>query len=164
MDLSKQFDTCLALSNLDPAIDAERIEEVIDGKSRIERFYALRDVESLPLKEGMQPVTFTLRPLGARELNALLSSTNPVDVPPSELWTVVQRCLVAVKNDADFALTEDDFQVIDAARGTKMLKSDAMDRLAAQYGLNGVRELGRAVVQRAAPPARVLAPFASPRG
>ncbi len=165
MDISKPFDTCLLLHTVpDPAIDLDKLSEKIGDKTRGEMFVATRDASVLAFRDGVKPVLFTLRPISAQELNALVSETNPEITPPSELWVIVQRCLVSIANDEEFALTVDDFAVTDPARGTKVLKSDAMARLAARYGLNGVRELGRAVVQRAAPPARVLAPFASPRG
>lgn len=165
MDLSKQFDTVLFLySSPDPAVDVDRLGEKLGERTRVESFFALREAESLPFKDGVQPVRFTLRPIGAQEINALVTITDPEKTDPAELWTVVQRCLIAVKGDPSFALNDEDFAVIDAARGTKMLKAEAMARLAAQYGINGVRELGRAVIQRATPPARALAPFALPRG
>jgi hypothetical protein len=165
VDLSKPFDTALVLTSIDPAIDIERFEEKLSPTlTRIQSFVALRDASVLPIREGMQPVLFSLRPVSARELNSLVSDLNSDETPPSELWALVQRCLIAVKDDPEFSLKPEDFVVVDALRGTQQLSPAAMDRVARQYGLNAVREIGRALIVRAAPSSRALAPFLSPLG
>ncbi len=167
MDLSKPFSTCLLLTSIDPAVDMSRIDEPIAPGSTVSRgasFMATRDAEVLPMHEGIKPVLFVLRPIGMRDLNAIVSDLDPSRADPAELWTITQRCLSEVKNDEAFTLSEADFVVFDAMRGLKQLSPAGMDRVAMRYGLNAIREIGRAVIQRAAPTQRALAPFVSPRG
>lgn len=164
MSLSKPFRVALLGSAPTVAIDEPKMLEEIElaaGKMRrIAAYLSTYDEEHLVLRDGMQPPWFTMRPIRARELNAIVS--DPADPSGAELWTVAQRCLDAVEGLDGFALTEHDF-VTDSLRGLRVLKDDALDRLAEVVGLEGVRDLGRAVLKRAQPVSR-LAPFALPRG
>lgn len=164
MSLSKPFRVVLLSSAPTEAIDdAKMVEEVEVGAGRVRRVVAYLntyDEEHLAIREGMQPPWFTLRQIRARELNALVSDPN--DPSGAELWTIAQRCLDAVEGLEGFALTEPDF-ITDSLRGLRVLRDEALDRLADIVGIEGIRDLGRAVLKRAQPASR-LAPFALPRG
>lgn len=164
MSLSKPFRVALLGSAPTVAIDEPKMLEEVElaaGKMRrIAAYLSTYDEAHLVLRDGMQPPWFTMRPIRARELNALVG--DPADPSGAELWTVAQRCLDAVDGLDGFALTESDF-IVDSLRGLRVLKDDALDRLAEVIGLEGVRDLGRAVLKRAQPASR-LAPFALPRG
>ena len=165
MSLSKSFRTVLVSSAIDPALDVEAmVQEVAltGGKvTRISAYISTRDPRHLAFVEGRTPSWYTLRPLTARETNSLVGDLR--DPAPNELWTIVRRCLCSVESDG-FDLGDDDFRVIDAARGTKELTEPAMERLAEHVGLSGVRELGECLVRRAMVPVSALAPFAPLHG
>lgn len=164
MSLSKPFRVALLSAAPTAAIDeAKMLEEIEVGAGRVRRvtaYLSTYDEEHLALREGMQPPWFTLRQIRARELNALVNDPN--DPSGAELWVIAQRCLDAVDGLEGFTLTEHDF-VTDSLRGLRVLRDDAIDRLADIIGIEGIRDLGRAVLKRAQPASR-LAPFALPRG
>lgn len=160
MSLSKSFRVALLTAAPTVAIDEPKmLEEVscVGGKMRrVNAYLATFEEGHLALRAGMQPPWFTLRPIKARELNAMVADIN--DPSGAELWAVAQRCLESVEGLEGFALVESDF-FTDSMRSIRVLTDDAMERLAEVVGVEGVRDLGRAVLKRAQPVSR-LAPFA----
>ena len=161
MSLSKTFRVVLISSAIEPAIDnAAMLQEVQFAgtkATRIKAYVSTRDERHLALIEGRAPSWYTLRPLSARELNALVGDLRAPD--PAELWTLVRRCLVEVSAEG-LVLSDDDFRIIDTVRGTRELTESAMERVAEHVGISGVRELGECLVHRASVPASAIAPFA----
>lgn len=166
MSLADPFDVVLVQSHQDPAIDADKCVEdkqfAGTKAPRIVAYLKTRDVSHLVFREGAEPVRYRCRPLTAREVNTLVADIG--DPSGAELWSLVQRCLVAVNGASEFALSEDDFVVLDAMRNVRALRDAAMERVAGFAGIKGVREIGEAILLRASVPASVLAPFALPPG
>ncbi len=165
MSLSEPFDVVL-LEPTDPAIDADKMLEEVQfagtKATRIAAYVQTRDVAHLAFREGAKPVRYRVRPVRARELNALVAD---LAAPTGdELWSLVQRCLVSIDGAPEFKLSDDDFVTIDAMRSVRALKDAAMDRVAEVAGLRGVREIGGAILRRGSVAASALAPFALPRG
>ena len=82
MSLSKTFRVVLISSAIEPAIDnAAMLQEVQFAgtkATRIKAYVSTRDERHLALIEGRAPSWYTLRPLSARELNALVGDLLPV--------------------------------------------------------------------------------------
>lgn len=166
MNLSAPYKVILLLSAADPALDEEQMIAPCKFAGReaslLTAYLQTRDEKHLRFKADAKPRWFRLRPIKARELNALVAdSANPTG---DELWTIARRCLEGVDDPSgELALVEGDFVQIDPVRGTKALTDDAMEKIANVVGLEGVREIGYAVLVRARPTS-VAAPFASPPG
>ena len=163
MDLSKPFRVVLVTSTTDPAIDAdamlERVKLAGTECKRVEAYLATRDATHLVFRPATVPTWYELRPIKARELNALVDDLRAPT--GAELWAIVARCLVSIDG---VTWAEGDRVTVDAMRGTTVLSEQGMERVAEVAGLGGVRELGDAVLRRAVPPASALAPFASQPG
>ncbi len=164
MSLSKPFRVALLSAAPTVAIDEPKMLEEIEcmgGRMRrINAYLSTYNEEHLALREGMQPPWFQMRPIKARELNALVADVG--DATGAELWAVAQRCLDSVTGLDGFELRDPDY-ITDALRSVRVVSDDAMERLADIVGIEGVRDLGRAVLKRAQPATR-LAPFALSRG
>jgi len=161
MSLASPFEIVCVTSAQDPALDeAEMLAEIelANGRRvpRVAAYLATRDPAHLRFIPGKEPVWYRLRAIRARELNALVS--DPLRPTGEELWTIAQRCLEGVRGATLLTLREDDFRVLDAKNGLRMLTDAAFDRVAEEIGIAGVRELGQAVLTRAQPRS-ALAPF-----
>lgn len=152
----------------DPAIDVEAMAKKIkcvDGRERslFEVYSISRDEEYLRLKEGATPLRFELVPLRQRVVNRLVEDPdNPVG---DELWSLAAACVVGVSDPKERIKLDpdEDFHKPDSD-GRRVLKSEAFERIAAVIGTKAVREIGYALLQRAALPEWASAPFVSARG
>ena len=151
MDLFRPFAVVLLTSCADPAVNVEEMLAEIDcadgeKRKRIASYLMTRDESLVVCHEGKAPRRFHLAPIKAKELNRLVFDLAKPD--GDELWAIVARCLV--KADGDLVLE----------RKGDVLTGAAMDALAEEIGLAGIRELGDAVLKRTVPPKALLAPFA----
>lgn len=166
MNLSGSYKIVTLTSSADPALDADALRAPCKfagvESSLLVAYLQTRDEKHLRFKDGVKPRWFRLRPIKARELNSLVRDAS--EPTGEELWTIARRCLEGVEDPSgELMLGDEDFALLDAMRGTKIVTDDAMEKLANVVGLEGVREIGYAVLVRARP-AAVAAPFALPPG
>lgn len=150
MSIFSQFKCVLVASEFDAAIDENKMFPLDgSGVARADcdgiKYLATREERFVHLHEGKQATWFVLKPVKARALNAMVADINKPT--PSELWSLAQACIVNVEN-SELTLAHTDFRQIGNG-DEKRLSDDAMERIAEQWSVNAIRELGTAVLVRA---------------
>lgn len=165
MSIFSQFKCVLVLSELDPAIDEQTMFPTDESGNAIPntngmKYLATRDEQFIKTHEGKEPVWFVLKPVKAKMLNAMVADLARPTM--NELWSLTQHCLIAIENSS-FVLDLKDFKTIGTGE-EKRLTDDAMERIAEQWNVNSIRELGQALLVRARLPKEKLTNFLSQAG